>query len=152
MITARSRSATPVSAIARSITDSQSSGSDTDSGCGPPAGSFAAASGRSAGPLPGNAAAAIVPKGARIRARVAAIDRRAFRGYTAGIGIQIVEIEHEGQIVPLKAEIVEGGSVSLRTAFYALLPAAPGRPSTVYVKSTPPRLLKGLVLQLRVIP
>jgi len=94
----------------------------------------------------------LVPKGARIRARVAALDRRAFRGYTAGIGIQIVEIEHEGQIVPLKAEIVEGGSVSLRTAFYALLPAAPGRPSTIYVKSTPPRLLKGLVLQLRVIP
>ena len=96
--------------------------------------------------------ATLVPKGARIRARVAAIDRRAFRGYTAGIGIQIVEIEHEGQIVPLRAEIVEGGSVSLRTSFYALLPAAPGRPSTVYVKSTPPRLLKGLVLQLRVIP
>ena len=94
----------------------------------------------------------LVPKGARIRARVAALDRRAFRGYTAGIGIQIVEIEHEGQIVPLKAEIVEGGSVSLRTAFYALLPAAPGRPSTIYVKSTPPRLLNGLVLQLRVIP
>ena len=73
-------------------------------------------------------------------------------GYTMGIGIQPIEIEQDGQIVPLKAEVVEGGSVSLRTSFYALLPASPQRPAMIYVKSTPPRLLKGLLLQLRVIP
>ncbi|MFN9262740.1 MAG: hypothetical protein ACK6DY_04510 [Acidobacteriota bacterium] len=94
----------------------------------------------------------LIPKGARLRARVAGIDRRAFRGYTMGIGIQPIEIEHGGQIVPLNAEVVEGGSVSLRTSFYALLPASPQRPAMIYVKSTPPRLLKGLLLQLRVIP
>ncbi|MCA2966507.1 MAG: hypothetical protein INH40_21645 [Acidobacteriaceae bacterium] len=94
----------------------------------------------------------LIPKGARLRARVAGIDRRAFRGYTMGIGIQPIEIGHEGQIVPLNAEVVEGGSVSLRTSFYALLPASPQRPAMIYVKSTPPRLLKGLLLQLRVIP
>ncbi len=94
----------------------------------------------------------LVPKGARIRARVADVDRRPLRGYSMGMGIQLVEIEHEGQIVPLKAEVVEGGSVSLRTSFYALMPATASRPSMIYVKSTPPRIPKGLLLQLRVIP
>jgi hypothetical protein len=94
----------------------------------------------------------LVPKGARIRARVADVDRRAVRGYSMGVGIQLVEIEHEGQIVPLKAQVVEGGSIALRTSFYALMPAANARPSMVYVKSTPPRMPKGLLLQFRVIP
>lgn len=94
----------------------------------------------------------VVPKGAHIRARVADIDRRTVRGYSMGVGIQLVEIEHEGQIVPLKAEVVEGGSVALRSSFYALMPATAQRPSMVYVKSTPPRMPKGLLLQLRVIP
>ncbi len=94
----------------------------------------------------------LVPKGARIRARVGDVDRRPLRGYSMGVGIQLVEIEHEGQIVPLKAEVVEDGSVSLRTSFYALMPAANSRPAMIYVKSTPPRMPKGLLLQLRVIP
>jgi hypothetical protein len=94
----------------------------------------------------------LVPKGARLRARVASIDRRAVRSYSMGVGIQLMEIEHEGQIVPLKAEVVEGGSVALRSSFYALMPATGDRPAMVYVKSTPPRLPKGLLLQLRVIP
>lgn len=94
----------------------------------------------------------LIPKGARIHARVADIDRRPARGYSMGMGIQLVEIEHEGQIVPLKAVVVEGGSVALRTSFYALMPATATRPAMVYVKSTPPRMPKGLLLQLRVIP
>jgi len=94
----------------------------------------------------------IVPKGAKIRARVGDIDRRAVRGYNSGVGIILVEIEHLGQIVPLKATVEEGGSISGRTGIYALMPANSGRPAMVYIKSTPPRLPKGLLLQLRVIP
>ena len=93
----------------------------------------------------------IVPKGAKIRARVGDIDRRAVRGYNSGVGIILVEIEHLGQIVPLKATVEEGGSISGRTGIYALMPANSGRPAMVYIKSTPPRLPKGLLMQLRVI-
>jgi len=94
----------------------------------------------------------IIPKGAKIRARVGDIDRRAIRGFNSGVGIILVEVEHLGQIVPLKATVEEGGSISGRTGIYALMPANSGRPAMVYIKSTPPRLPKGLLLQLRVIP
>ena len=96
--------------------------------------------------------ATIIPKGTKIRARVGDIDRRAIRGYNSGVGIILVEIEHQGQIVPLKATVEEGGSISGRAGLYALMPANSGRPAMVYIKPTPPRLPKGLLLQLRVIP
>jgi hypothetical protein len=94
----------------------------------------------------------MIPKGARIRARVGDIDRRTQRGYSLGMGVQPFEVEHQGQIVPLKAVVVEGGSISMRTSFYALMPSTAARPAMIYVKSTPPRMPKGLLLQLRVIP
>ncbi len=93
----------------------------------------------------------IVPKGAKIRARVGDIDRRAVRGYNSGVGIILVEIEYQGQIVPLKATVEEGGYISNRSGIYALMPTSAGRPAMVYIKSTPARLPKGLLLQLRVI-
>lgn len=93
-----------------------------------------------------------IPKDAKIRARVVSVDRRAIRGYNAGVAIELVEVEHLGQIVPLKAILEEGGSLASRAGQYALLPATAGRPAMIYMKSIPARLPKGLLLQLRVIP